>query len=61
MTGDLKDYIAYRIARSDSTFKDALIMAENKSWNSCVNRLYYSCFYFVSALLIQKGHLIKMP
>jgi uncharacterized protein (UPF0332 family) len=24
-------------------------------WNPCVNRLYYACFYAVSALLAQEG------
>jgi uncharacterized protein (UPF0332 family) len=59
MTSDLNDYIEYRLSRADSTFLDAKILAENNSWNSCVNRLYYACFYAVSALLIQKGHNIK--
>ena len=25
------------------------------NWNACVNRLYYSCFYAVSALLARDG------
>jgi uncharacterized protein len=28
-------------------------MIENKKWNSAVNRLYYSCFYAVNALLLK--------
>jgi uncharacterized protein (UPF0332 family) len=24
-------------------------------WNACVNRLYYACFYAVSALLVRHG------
>jgi uncharacterized protein (UPF0332 family) len=30
-----------------------LILAENGKWNTVVNRLYYSCFYAVIALLIK--------
>jgi uncharacterized protein (UPF0332 family) len=30
-------------------------MAEAKHWNGCVNRLYYTCFYAVNALLLTKG------
>jgi len=56
MSGDLKDYIEYRLSRADNTLKDAQLLAHNNSWNSCVNRLYYACFYTISALLIQKGH-----
>jgi uncharacterized protein len=55
MVGDINDYIIYRLSRADSTLKDAKILAENNSWNSCVNRLYYSTFYAVTALLISKG------
>lgn len=55
MKGDLSDYIAYRLSRASQTFNDAKILAKNKSWNSCVNRLYYSSFYAVTALLICKG------
>ena len=51
MTGTPKDYIAYRISKSDEIFEDAKLMAENERWNSCVNRLYYSAYYLVSALL----------
>jgi len=48
----LKDYINYRIERAEATFRDAVILFNTKSWNSCVNRLYYATFYMVSALLL---------
>ena len=47
-----KDYIIYRITRADDALKDAITLAEKERWNSCVNRLYYACFYIVSALLL---------
>lgn len=55
MTENLSDYLNYRIQRSFETFKDAKLLAEHKSLNSCVNRLYYACFYAVSAILYLKG------
>jgi uncharacterized protein len=55
MVGDLNEYIVYRLSRADSTLNDAKLLAKNNSWNSCVNRLYYSTFYAVTALLISKG------
>jgi len=55
MKGDKTDYIKYRIARSHSTFADAVMLANSGSWNSCINRLYYSCFYMVNALLFSFG------
>jgi uncharacterized protein len=61
MSGDLKNYIEYRLSRADNTFNDAILLANSNSWNSCVNRLYYACFYAVSALLVQKGYNIKTP
>ena len=55
MKGTLDDYINYRLERAKATFNDAKLLAANHSWNSCINRLYYSCYYAVSALLIKKG------
>lgn len=48
-----EDYIQYRFHRSEETFDEALILAENEKWNTVVNRLYYSCFYAVIALLLK--------
>ncbi len=55
MKGGLQDYIEYRLMRAKETFSDARILADSDRWNSCVNRLYYACFYAVNALLIQRG------
>lgn len=51
MTGTKDDYINYRINKSIEIYEDAILLAANKRWNSCVNRLYYSSYYLVSALL----------
>ncbi|NOX48167.1 MAG: HEPN domain-containing protein [Chlorobi bacterium] len=48
-----EDYIKYRFHRSEDSFDDALILAEKGKWNTVVNRLYYSCFYAVIALLLE--------
>ncbi|MCX6233901.1 MAG: HEPN domain-containing protein [Bacteroidetes bacterium] len=45
-----EEYIAYRIERAWRTFNDAKSLAEARSWNSSINRLYYACFYAVLAL-----------
>lgn len=47
------DYINYRFQRAKETFDEALILESNKRWNAVINRLYYSCFYAVIALLIK--------
>jgi uncharacterized protein (UPF0332 family) len=50
-TGTKEDYINYRISKSEEIYNDAILLAKNERWNSCVNRLYYSSFFLVSALL----------
>ncbi|MEI8112890.1 MAG: HEPN domain-containing protein [Bacteroidia bacterium] len=47
------EYIQYRIKTAQDTFDAAKVLAENGFWNSAVNRLYYSVFYAVNALLVQ--------
>lgn len=46
------EYIRYRIETSYKTFDAAKMLADNEFWNSAVNRLYYSIFYAVNALLV---------
>jgi len=43
------------MSRADETLEDARILARAGRWNACVNRLYYACFYAVSALLVRDG------
>lgn len=47
------DYIKYRFHRAEESFDEALILAEKERWNTVINRLYYSCFYAVIALLLK--------
>ena len=49
------ELVSYRLRRARETLADARILADADRWNPCVNRLYYACFYAVSALLIQEG------
>ncbi len=51
MRGTLEDLIKYRLEKAAQTLEDANLLASAKRWNPCVNRLYYACFYAVSALL----------
>lgn len=55
MPGSKQDYINYRVEKSSEIYYDAVLLAQNERWNSCVNRLYYSSFYLVSALLYQNS------
>ena len=46
------EYVNYRIETAYQTFEAAKILSNNGFWNSAVNRLYYSLFYAVNALLV---------
>jgi uncharacterized protein len=46
------EYVKFRIDSAYETHKAATLLFENGFWNSCVNRLYYSIFYAVNALLV---------
>lgn len=52
MTGTKRDLINYRLERARDTLDDAKILADNSKWNSAINRLYYSAYYAVTALLL---------
>ena len=49
------DYMTYRIQKAEEAYSDSLLLFDNGRCNSAVNRLYYACFYIVSALLTSKG------
>ena len=55
MSGTLEDQINYRIKKSQETFDDAKHDAAGGKWNACVNRLYYSCFTMLTALLLKNN------
>jgi len=44
--------IENKLDHAQRTFEEVQFLAANKYWNTCVNRLYYTCFYVVSALLL---------
>jgi len=47
--------IKYRLERAKESLEEANILLERGYPNTFVNRLYYSCFYAVSALLLIRG------
>jgi uncharacterized protein (UPF0332 family) len=55
MISNTNDLIKYRIDRSLETFREAKTMIDNKFWNASVNRIYYSCYYAISAILLKKS------
>lgn len=55
MNTDLVAYISYRQEKSQEAYDNACLLADNKAWNAAINRLYYSCFYVVTALLLKNS------
>jgi uncharacterized protein (UPF0332 family) len=54
-----RDLISYRLKKAKETFQEIHILIENKLWNTAVSRLYYSCFYAISALLVEHDFVTK--
>jgi hypothetical protein len=48
-----EELVKYRFSRANETYDEAILLATGDHWNAVANRLYYACFYLVSALLIQ--------
>ena len=49
------DLIRYRLARARESLEEARMMRGAGHLNACMNRLYYACFYAVSALLLTEN------
>ena len=49
------EYVYYRIQRAIETLDEADCLADNSHYSGAVNRLYYACYYIVTALLIYNG------
>ena len=47
--------IAYRLERAREALDEARLLLNANHGNATVNRLYYACFYAVSALLLADG------
>jgi uncharacterized protein (UPF0332 family) len=47
--------VRYRMARASEVLAEVHVHVEHRFWNTAVNRLYYACYYAVSALLLSKG------
>jgi len=55
MKEETRILIMYRLERARESFEEAGILLEHGYANTVVNRLYYACFYAVSALLLTRG------
>ena len=56
MNAETLAYVRYRVALAREAIQVAKSALEDGHLHSAVNRLYYACFYMVSALLLAEGH-----
>lgn len=55
MKEEIRTLVFYRLERANEALEEANILLERGHANTFVNRLYYACYYAVSALLLTKG------
>ena len=53
------DMVKYRIEKANAVFNEAKDCAELQHWTLAANRLYYSVFHAISALLSKEGFSAK--
>lgn len=49
-----EELINYRVERAQEALNDAVLLVDKERWNAAANRMYYACFYIVSAYLAFK-------
>jgi uncharacterized protein (UPF0332 family) len=60
LTNEERDaIIAFRVQKAKDTLAEAEGIATLNYWNAVANRLYYSCFYMASALLIKHNYMAQ--
>ena len=55
MTSEEKELVHYRQERAREALEEARLLFDAGHLHTYVNRLYYACFYAVSALLFSQG------
>ena len=48
--------IALKVERANETIKEIPVLIEQGFYRTAANRMYYACYYIVSALLLQRGY-----
>lgn len=55
MRPEALEYVRYRLDRANEAVEEAELLFGRGHLSTTVNRLYYACFYAVSALLLSEG------
>ena len=60
MTDDeRKALVKFRVQKAHEAWEETKVIVEEGLWYAAANRMYYSCFYITSALLISNGLMAK--
>jgi uncharacterized protein (UPF0332 family) len=51
----IKALVSYRTQRAQESLKEADLLIQSGFYNAAVNRLYYACYYAVTALLLKSN------
>ena len=54
-----KQIVTYRLNKAKETLQEAKGNIQMEYWNTAANRLYYACYYAVSALLIKHEYITR--
>lgn len=49
-----QELVKYRILKARETYEEVKLHIQNQLWATAVNRLYYACYYAVTALLVNE-------
>ena len=60
MREETKTLILYRLERAYESLEEAAFLLDKGYANTFVNRLYYACFYAISALLLTRNLLLYL-
>lgn len=55
MTAEQRDYIRHRLSRAEDAIGEAEVLMRADYYPAAVSRIYYACFYAVTALLFAEG------
>ncbi len=47
------ELVEYRIKKAKDTIKEIDVHIKHELWSTAINRIYYACFYAVTALLLK--------
>ena len=56
MKPETAELARYRLTRARESLAEARLLLDNDHVRTAVNRVYYACFYAVSALLLAEEH-----